>query len=96
MSELTSVTLRRLRRRYGFARFIIHIALIILDRCRGRHHDERLVNDFRTPALTREPPNFMKDNFEDMGTIQPASQEGSVFAFGYDAPEIRTIGHAFM
>ncbi|PIL31184.1 RNA-dependent RNA polymerase [Ganoderma sinense ZZ0214-1] len=33
-------------------------------------YDERLVNDFRTPPLTREPPNFIKDNFEDMGTIQ--------------------------
>ncbi|KAM5539861.1 hypothetical protein V8D89_006364, partial [Ganoderma adspersum] len=33
-------------------------------------YDERLVNDFRTPPQTREPPNFIKDNFEDKGTIQ--------------------------
>ena len=33
-------------------------------------YDKRLVDEFHTPPLTQEPPNFIQDNFEDMGTIQ--------------------------
>ncbi|KAI1786799.1 RNA dependent RNA polymerase-domain-containing protein [Ganoderma leucocontextum] len=33
-------------------------------------YDDRLVTTFCTSPLTQEPSNFIKDNFEDMGTIQ--------------------------
>ena len=33
-------------------------------------YDRKLVDTFQTPPLTREPPDFIRDNFEDMGTIQ--------------------------
>ena len=36
-------------------------------------YDEKLVSNFRTPPLTQEPPDFIKDNFEDLGTIQQVS-----------------------
>ncbi|TBU58167.1 RNA dependent RNA polymerase-domain-containing protein [Dichomitus squalens] len=36
-------------------------------------YDDRLVKDFTTPPVTQEPPDFIKNNFEDMGTIKQVS-----------------------